>query len=305
MSRRAQFSRFGGPEVLTVVDVQPPHPGQGEVRVKVAAAGINPFDTKIFRGLPTSNPHVVDLPSGNGSDFAGAIDELGADVTELSLGDAVFGSRAFQAQADFVVIRADRVSPIPTGLTIEQAGALDTVGRTAWASVASLGLHSGDVVLVTAAAGGVGSVAAQLAHRNGATVIGSASAENHDFLRSINVIPVEYGDGMIAAVHAIAPDGITAALDNHGNGSVEAALELGAPAARINSIADYAAPQKYGIGAAGASAASIDDIRQLAQLIADGEIILPIDSLYPLERVTEAYERLLAGHLRGKIVLLT
>ena len=305
MSRRVEFSQFGEPDVLTLVEVEPPHPGAGEVRVKVEAVGINPFDAKIFRGKQTSTPHSIELPSGIASDFAGVVDELGEGVSEIELGDAVFGSRAFNAAADFVIIAADRVSPTPDGLPVEQAGSLDTAGRTAWASTGSLGLGADDVVLVTAAAGGVGSLAVQLARRTGATVIGSASVDNHDFLRSLGVIPVEYGAGMVEAVRAVAPGGITAALDNHGNGSVEAALELGAPASRINTIADYAAPAAHGVGSVGASGASINDIRELAQMVADSEIVQPIDSLFPIERVSDAYARLLAGHVRGKIVLLT
>ena len=305
MSRRVEYNRFGGPEVLEIVHVEPPHPTAGEVRVRVLATGINPFDAKVFRGMPTANPQSVKFPVGNGADFAGVIDELGEGVTAVGVGDTVMGSRMYFAQADFVVIAADKASPVPAGMTIEQAGSLDTAGRTAWASVESLHLSPDDVVLVSAAAGGVGVIAVQLARRTGATVIGSAGASNHEFLTNLGVIPVEYGVGFADAVRAIAPQGITAALDNFGHGFVEVALELGAPAARVNTIADYEAPEKYGVGAIGAAGANIDDLRELAQLIADGDVEFPIDSVFPLERVGHAYDRLLAGHLRGKIVLVT
>ena len=305
MSRRVEYNQFGGPEVLQIVRVEPPHPAAGEVRVRVLATAINPFDAKVFRGMPTSNPQSVQFPVGNGADFAGVIDALGEGVSAVGVGDTVMGSRMYFAQADFVVIAANDVSPVPQGMTVEQAGSLDTAGRTAWASVRSLHLGPDDVVLVSAAAGGVGVIAVQLALRTGATVIGSAGASNHEFLKSIGVIPVEYGAGLVDAVRAVAPQGITAALDNFGHGFVEVALELGAPAARVNTIADYDSPGKYGVGAVGAAGASIDDLRQLAQLIADGDVELPIDSVFPLERVAQAYDRLLAGHLRGKIVLVT
>lgn len=305
MSRRVEFSQFGGPEVLRIVDVEPPQPGPGEVRVRVLAAGINPYDSKVFRGMMTSSPADIHFPSGNGNDFAGVVDDLGEGVTTLQRGDRVFGGKASEAQADFLTIPADRISRIPAGLDVEKAGSLDTVGRTAWASTTSLGLGPEDTVLVSAAAGGVGVVAAQLAKRTGATVIGSASTANHDFLSSLGIVPVEYGDGLVAAVRRISPDGITAALDNDGRGTVEAALELGAPAGRVNSIADYAAPGKYGITDIGARHAGLGEIAQLADLVASGEIVFPIDSMFPLERVSEAYTRLIASHLRGKIVLLT
>lgn len=305
MSRRVEYSQFGGPEVLHIVNVPPPHPGPGEVRVKVLAAGINPFDAKVFRGKPTSTKQQVTFPVGNGADFAGVIDESGPGVTAFEVGDGVMGGRAFASQADFVIVAADAVVAVPAGLTMEHAGSLNTVGRTAWASVAAVRPSKDDVILVSAAAGGVGVIAVQLAVRSGATVIGSASESNHDFLRSLGVIPVEYGDGLVEAVTAVAPNGISAALDNFGHGFVEIALELGATAERINTIADYEAPGKFGVSAAGAAAATLDDLRQLAQLVAQGEVDVPIDSVFPLERASEAYSRLLGGHLRGKIVLVT
>lgn len=301
--RRVQFSRIGPPDVLEVVEVDPPHPGRGEVRVRVRAAGINPLDAKIFEGRPTANPHPVTFPSGNGGDFAGSIDELGEGVTGWGLGDPVLGGRQFHAQADFVVVTADRLVRIPDGLDIIQAGALDGVGRTAWATTASLGLGPDDIVFVSAAAGGVGALTAQLARRVGATVIGSASESNHDFLRSIGVIPVTYGPGLAERLRAAAPGRLTAALDNHGRESVDAALELGVSPERINTIADYAAPKLYGVGFVGGSAAGPAQLSELAALIAAGEIVLPIDSVFPVERVSQAYERLIAGHVTGKIVL--
>lgn len=301
--RRVQFDRLGGPEVLEVVEVEPPHPGPGEVRVHVRAAGLNPLDAKIFEGRPTANPHTIEFPSGNGGDFAGSIDELGAGVTSLALGEAVFGGRQFHAQADFVVVSAERLVRTPGGLDVIVAGALDGVGRTAWASTASLSLTPDDVVFVSAAAGGVGVLACQLALRSGATVIGSASEQNHDFLRDLGVIPVRYGPTLIDELRDAAPAGLTAALDNNGRESVDAALAAGAPPNRINTIADYAAPKDYGVGFVGGSAAGPAELEQLAILIAAGEIMLPIDSVFPLERVSEAYERLIAGHVRGKIVL--
>lgn len=305
MSRRVEYSQFGGPEVLHIVEVPPPHPAPGEVRVKVLAAGINPFDAKVFGGMPTSSKQEVKFPLGNGADFAGVIDEAGDGVTGLDVGDCVMGGLAFSSQADFVIIAADKLIATPDGLVIEQAGSLNTAGRTAWASVRSLELGEGDVVLVSAAAGGVGAIAVQLAKRAGATVIGSASAPNHDYLRSLGVIPVEYGDGMTDAVRAAAPKGITAALDNFGHGFVEEAIALGAPANRINTIADYEAPATYGVGAVGAAAATLADLKELANLVAGGLIEVEIDSVFPLERASEAYTRLLKGHLRGKIVLVT
>ena len=303
MSRRVQYSRLGGPEVLEVVEVDPPTPEPGQVRVRVHIAGLNPFDHKVFRGVIAVDPQNAGLPAGVGSDFAGVIDELGVGVSTYSLGDVVFGGRFGQAQADYLVTDATAIALAPSGVTIEQAGSLDIVARTASASVAAIAPTAADTVFVSAAAGGVGVLASQLVARTGARVIGSCGPENVKFLRSIGVEPVFYGDGLIEAIRALAPDGITAALDNHGRASVDAALASGARASRINTIADFKAPADYGVSAVGGSVAGLAELVDVASLVGSGKIIFPIDSTYPLERVREAYERLMAGHLRGKIVL--
>lgn len=301
--RRVQYKSIGGPEVLEVVQAESPHPGPREVRVRVRVAGLNPIDVKLFRAAPTASGHAPELPSGNGFDFAGDVDELGDGVTEWQLGDAVYGQVPSRAQADFVVVAADQLNRKPVELAYEVAGSLSIAGRTAYNSVHSLGLGPDDTVFVSAAAGGVGALAAQLAKRAGATVIGSASAENHDYLRSLGVVPIEYGEGLVEALRAAAPEGVTAALDNHGRASVDAALAAGAPAARVNSIADYAAAEDYGTTAVGGRALHRQGLDGIARLIADGEIDFPIESVFALEAVTEGYERLLGSHGPGKIVL--
>ena len=298
--RRVQYSSIGGPEVLEVVDAEVPHPGEGQVRVRVRAAGLNPLDAKLFRGAPTSSGNSPTLPSGNGHDFAGDIDELGAGVTAFALGDAVYGQMPSGAQADFVAIAADQLSRKPADLPYEVAGALSVAGRTAYNSVTSLNLGPDDTVFVSAAAGGVGALAAQLALRTGATVIGSASPDNHDYLRSLGIVPVAYGDGLAEALTAAH---ITAALDNHGRDSVDAALAAGAPAGRVNSIADYSAAKEYGTTAVGGRALDHAGLDSVAELIASGEVQFPIESVFALEAVGEAYERLLGSHGPGKIVL--
>lgn len=302
MARYVRIDEFGGPQVLKVVHDEQPQAARGEVRVRVRNAGLNPVDWKIFRGGAAAIANHVNPPCGNGNDFAGVIDELGSGVTGFALGDAVFGGRRMYAQADWVVIDATRVIRKPAGLGFEQAGALDIAGRAALASVRSLGLTADDTVLVSAAAGGVGVLAAQLALRTGATVIGTAGPHNHDFLRGLGIIPVAYGEGLVDRVRAVAPR-VTAALDANGPATVDAALELGVVGARINTIAARGHRADAGVMNVGGQAATIGDLAALAELLASGEIVLPIDSVYPLERVREAYEHLMKGHLRGKVVL--
>jgi NADPH:quinone reductase-like Zn-dependent oxidoreductase len=303
MARYVRFDEFGGSEVLRIVnEEQPPQAGPGEVRVRVHSAGLNIVDWKIMNGGPAAARYNAIPPCGNGNDLAGVVDQVGAGVTGFEAGDRVFGGKRMFAQADFVVVDADAILPMPDRLDFDTAGSLDIAGRTAWASVRSLGLGSHDTVLVSAAAGGVGVLASQLALRAGARVVGTASAANHEFLRSIGVIPVEYGEGLVDRLRKVAPH-LTAALDNHGPATIDAALKLGVPGNRINTIASRGHKEDAGITTVGGAEATKEDLAALAGLIASGEIILPIDTVYPLERVREAYEHLARGHLRGKIVL--
>ncbi len=307
MSRFVQFDEYGSAENLKVVNVQPPWPGAGEVRVRVMAIGLNAVDYKALAGGPSVSAFGLTLPSGIGYDFAGFVDEVGAGVTRYTPGDAVFGSKPFEAAADFVIVREDgQLVPKPSALTFEVAGALAVVGRTAMMSVASLELDESDTVLVSAAAGGVGVLVCQLAIRAGATVIGTASLDNHDFLSDLGVIPVEYGEGLAERIREALPDGqpLTAVLDNHGVETIDVAFELDVPVERINTIAAYG-PSARGASRVGGREATNDHLAEVADLIASGELVLPIDSIFPIERAAEAYGRLAGGHVRGKVILVT
>ena len=187
MARYVRIDEFGGPRVLRIEHDEQPQAARGEVRVRVHIAGLNPVDFKIFKGGPAAATYNAVPPCGNGNDFSGVIDQIGAGVTGFAVGDAVFGGKRMHAQADWVVIDASRIVAKPAALPFEQAGALDIAGRTAWASVRSLALTAADTVLVSAAAGGVGVLAAQIALRTGATVIGTASDANHAFLRELGI----------------------------------------------------------------------------------------------------------------------
>lgn len=306
MPRFVQFDEFGSRDYLRLVERERPWPGPGQILVRVMAAGLNPMDYKAYRDERAAAHMGVTLPSGMGQDFAGFVEELGEGVTRFELGQAVLGTAPFAAIADFVVVPEDgQVIAKPDPLTFEAAGSLGVVGRTAMASVRSLDLHERDTVLVSAAAGGVGSLAAQLAVRAGATVIGTAGEENHEFLESLGVIPVEYGEGLADRVRDVLDDDhVTAVLDNHGPDTIEAALELGVPIERVNTIATFG-PDAHGARSVGGAAATNEDLAELADLLAENELVLPIDSIYPIERTVEAYGRLEAGHVRGKIVIVT
>lgn len=303
MARFAEYRSYGGPEVIEVVEADAPVPGPGEVRVRVRAAGLNPVDYMVFGSEQMSAAFGSgSLPGGIGNDFAGVVDALGDGVTGLTLGEGVFGGARGHAVADYTVVPADELERIPAGLSFEVAGALAIAGRTAVASVRQVALTAADTVFVSAAAGGVGILAAQLATKTGATVVGTASEANHEFLRGLGVVPVAYGDGLVDRLRDAAPGGYTAALDNHGQDSVEAALALGIPAARVNSIAAHGFP---GITNVGGALARPGDLLAVAEQLARGELVLPIAVGYPLEETRQAYERLLERHVLGKIVIVT
>ena len=317
MARFARFDRFGPTaEVLRIVHEEPPCPGPGEVRVRVCANGLNPVDYKVFNSAEAGARYGITDPSaggrgtGIGFDFAGEVDELGEGVTRFQIGDAVLGGRRHQAIGDFVIVKAEGTDAERDGVLIEKPAALDfdiagvltVVGRTAIAAIDRVGAGEGDTVLVSAAAGGVGVIAAQLAVLRGATVVGTASEANHDFLRGLGVIPVAYGEGMLDRLRDAAPGGFTAALDNHGPETVDAALALGVPLERINTIAARGHRGAQGVGN---PQATMEQFAQIVRLVAEGRIVVPIDAVYPLERLAEAYERLAGGHVRGKIVVVT
>ncbi|WP_435748260.1 NADP-dependent oxidoreductase [Microbacterium sp. PMB16] len=303
VSRRVVFHRFGGPEVLEIEHRPVPVPAPGEVLVRVAAAGVNPVDWKLFSGQPMHDPYERHLPSGNGYDFSGVIEGLGDEVTGWAIGDRVFGGLRYHAQADHLVIDPTQLVRVPDGLPLVVAGALNVVGRTAMASVESQDIGADDVVLVGGAAGGVGILTAQLCVLRGARVLGTASPRNHALLRRLGIRPLAYGDGLADAVRAAAPAGLTAVLDTVGHGTVDLALSLSVPTDRINTVADYEARARHSVRGVGGASAGVDELAAIARLLADGSIELPIDSVHPLEDARIAYERSIAGHATGKIVI--
>jgi NADPH:quinone reductase-like Zn-dependent oxidoreductase len=305
--RAVRFDEYGGTDVLKVVDVPRPVPAAGEVLVQVKAAGINPGEAKIRNGELHSRWPAT-FPSGEGSDLAGIVAETGPGVTGVAIGDEVIGFTHNRAsQAEYVLVGEHDLTARPAAVPWEQAGALFVAGATAWAAVRAVALAPADVVAVSGAAGGVGSLAVQLARRTGATVLGIASAANHDWLRSHDVIPVAYGDGLAGRLAAAAGQGkVDAFIDTFGGDYVHMALrDLGIGPDRIDTVVFQADTIELGVktegNMAGASAAVL---AELAALIAAGELELPVAATFPLSQVRDAYALLAQGHTRGKIVLL-
>ena len=302
--KAVRFEQYGAVDVLNVVDVPTPAPGPGQVLVQVRAAGINPGEAKIRDGIMHERWPAT-FPSGQGSDLAGVVAALGTGSVALTLGENVIGYTDNRAsQAEYVLVEAAHLAPKPDAVPWEVAGGLCVAGATAYAAVRAVAPGRGDAVVVAGAAGGVGSIAVQLATLAGATVIGLASQANHDWLAAHDVIQVAYGDGVADRIRQAAPK-IDAFIDTQGGDYVQLAMELGVSPERIDTIANFGAVAEYGVKADGnAARASAGTLAQLAGLIAVGQLEVPIAATFPLEDVRDAYRLLARGHVRGKIVLI-
>jgi NADPH:quinone reductase-like Zn-dependent oxidoreductase len=300
--KAVRFDRYGGIEVLQVADVPTPEPSRGEALVKVKAASINPGEAKIREGLLHAMWPAT-FPSGEGSDLAGIVTKVGPGVESFAVGDEVIGFADRRAShAEYVVVEAKNLTIKPAKVPWEVAGSLAIAGSTAYASVRAVSLTRGDTVAVSAAAGGVGSIAVQLATRAGAKVIGIASPANHEWLAAHGVKPEAYGADLAGRLREARID---AFIDTHGGGYVKLAVDLGVSRERIDTIIDFAAAREYGAKTDGSSAAlNASVLGELATLIASGDLEVPIAATFPLTDVRAAFSLLEEGHIRGKIVLL-
>ncbi|WP_335971524.1 NADP-dependent oxidoreductase [Streptomyces sp. CA2R106] len=304
--RAVRFHEYGGIDVLRVEEVPRPAPGAAQLLVEVRAAGIQPGEAHIRQGALHDRWPAV-FPSGQGSDLAGVVVAAGSSARGFRVGDAVLGFTHRRAShAQFVVVDDVNVVAVPDGLGWEVAGSLYVAGTTAYATVFAVDPGPGDTVVVSGAAGGVGSLAVQLARRRGAAVIGLASGRHHAWLRAQGVVPVPYGDGVAERVRQAAAGGrVDAFIDTYGNGYVALAVELGVRPERINTIRDWRAATEIGARTYGeGAAASAVVLGELARLAARGELEVPIARTYPLDQVREAFRQLEEGHTHGKIVLL-
>ncbi|WP_329280159.1 NADP-dependent oxidoreductase [Streptomyces sp. NBC_00691] len=307
------YEEFGGPEVLRhAAGVAVPEPGPGEVRVKVAAVGVNPVDWKRRYGW-VEDFYPTTFPAVPGLEFAGTVDGLGEGVTGLAVGDEVLGWTKTGAYAEYAI--ADIVAPKPAGLSWEAAASLPVAGETAQRVLDLLGVRAGETLFLHGAAGVVGSVGVQLAVAAGVIVIGSASESNHAYLRELGAIPVAYGEGLADRVRAAAPHGVDAVFDAAGHGVLPVAIELlggggpgGGEAAkeRIVTIADVDA-EKHGIvfsGVLGEPAAVRAGLTAHARGAAAGTLAVRLADTLPLKEAARAQELSESGHVRGKLILI-
>lgn len=305
-SRAVQLESFGGPELLRLREVPAPQAGPGQFRVRVTAAGLNPMDWFMTSDADTAARFGLSLPCGFGTDYAGVVDQVGDGVTGFGIGDRVFGGAFSRAIADYVIIDLAGTIAVggdahhtPDGVDDRTAAALSIAGCTAAAALAVVSPGPGDTLLIGGAGGGVGVFTVQLARLAGARVIGTGSATSVDALRALGAEPVAYGDGLVDRIRALAPGGITAAIDLYGTDTVEAARELGVPDARITTIA----AQVAGITPANGANAAPGAIEEIARLVEAGRLRVPIAKTFPVDQIRAAVELQAGRHVHGKVVI--
>lgn len=299
--RAVVFDRFGPPDVLRVAELPDPEPGPGEVRVRVRAAGVQPFDVGVRRGTMPWVP--IHFPQTIGQEYSGVIDRLGAGAgaSGFAVGDAVLGSTMLNGSAELVCVPVAGMVRKPDRLDFPTAAALVAASQTASGALDELAVADGDVLLVHAAAGSVGTVATQLARLRGARVIGTGGPANHDYLRQLGAVPVAYGEGLIEAVRAtgLTP---TVALDAAGGTAIAQSVALGIAPDRVGTIVDDKSAAEHGarVVRAGRSPERLADVIGLA---ARGQLTMPVRA-YPLADVVAAHAAVESRHGRGKVVLI-
>jgi NADPH:quinone reductase-like Zn-dependent oxidoreductase len=297
--KAVRFGRFGGPEVLEIVDLPDPRPGPGQVRIAVRAAGVSVSDAKKRQGL--MDP---ELPQTMGYEAAGVVDELGEGVADVAVGDRVFGLCAeAAAQAELAVL--SYYAPIPPSLGFRGAAALPAAIETATRALDQLGVRNGSTLLVNGASGSIGSAAVQLAVGRGARVIGTASPASHDYLRSLGAEPVAYGEGLAGRVRALAAGGVDVALDVAGSGVLPELIELAGAPEHVVTLADFAGAREHGVRfSSGDAGRAVHVLTEIGELIESGRFSLPVAQTFPLAEVAAAHRAIEDGHVRGKLVLV-
>ena len=294
-----EFQEYGGPDVLQVVDVEAPHAGPGEVRIRVRAAGVNPSDWKRREGQYRAFED-VHFPAGLGVEGAGIVDEVGSGVTNIGLRDAVFGfGESTMAEQAILTHWAKK----PDDVSFEVAAGLPVVSDTATRALDQVGVAEGQRLLVSGAAGGVGTAIIQLARLRGITVIGTASEAKHDYLRELGAIAITYGVELEQRVRKLEPGGVDAAIDVAGSGIIPELIRIVGDPAHVLSVADFSA-EEY--GAKFSHGPPLDPaclFTKMAALCSAGLFKLRIDRIFPLDRAREAQEVSQSGRVTGKLVI--
>lgn len=317
-----EYSRFGNEEVLDLLQIDSTALDVNQVRVEVHAVGLNPIDYKTFEGAKPLRflSFITKLrkpsrwfesksslfPRGVGRDFSGVITEVGNEVSRFSVGDKVFGTMISDpglgtkrgALATEIVLK-------PEMIDMTHAATMGVAFLTVGGAFRRIGLNSRDTVVISAAAGGIGSIAVQYAVAKGATVIGIASKKNAEYLKSLGAIPVSYEENIKKALLSASPTPITKFLDCYGYDYVRLAFSLGLKGTAIGTLVPSPYVMIKGAQFTGPRHSTYDDFSTLAEMVSDGKVQLKIDQVYDfsLKSVREAYRSLKMGHSRGKKVV--
>ncbi|MGH3472469.1 MAG: NADP-dependent oxidoreductase [Nocardioidaceae bacterium] len=298
--RALQYQAYGGPEVLEWGEAPDPHPGEGQIRVAVRAASVNPIDWKGLGGA-LSGGRPMEGTGYLGYDASGVVDEVGAGVSGVAVGDEVFG-RGQNTQAERALL--DSWAAKPSSVDWAVAAAAGVAGETAERVLRLLDVKAGDTVFIDGGAGGVGAVAVQMAVARGARVVASASEANHDYLRQIGANPVLYGDGVAARVRSAAGGGVDAVFDVVGKTPVEELVGLVAEPSQVVSIANNAAAEAGArVTGGGPDSRPMEAMGEVAELLADNKLVIQVQT-FGFDRAAEAYAMSQGGHVRGKLVLV-
>jgi NADPH:quinone reductase-like Zn-dependent oxidoreductase len=296
--KAVRFHNYGGPEVLTVDEVDKPEPGAGQLRIAVKAAGVNPIDWKLRAGYMREFMP-ISLPASVGFDAAGVVDAIGDGVSGVSVGDAVFG-KGSGTMAEYAILAA--WAHKPAALSFEEAAGFPVAVETATRIIDEVGVKPGETLLVSGAAGGVGSAAIQLAAAAGIRTIGTASEPKHAYLRSLGAIPTTYGPGLPGRVTALAPEGVQAALDIAGSGIIADLVAITGDPSRVVSIADFTAAQ-HGAKTSFQDRDATPALVRAAELFNTGTFTLPVERTFPLDQLAAAHELSAQGHVTGRLVI--
>jgi NADPH:quinone reductase-like Zn-dependent oxidoreductase len=295
-----QFRAYGGPEVLEWGEAPEPHAGPGQIRIAVRAASVNPIDWKTIGGALSGGKPMEGI-GYLGYDAAGVVDEVGEEVTGVSVGDELFG-RGRNTQAEYAVL--DSWAAKAPSVDWAVAAAAGVAGETSERGLRLLDVNAGDTLFVDGGAGGVGAVAVQMALARGAKVIASASEANHDYLRELGATPVRYGPGLAERVQAAAGEPVDAVFDVPGKTPVEELISLVPEPSQVVSIANYTAAQAGArVSGGGADSHPMEALALVAELLAQNQLVIKVQT-FPFDRAVEAYRISQSGHVRGKLVLV-
>ena len=295
--KMVSFAEFGGPDVLQLCDAEEPRVGPGQIRIAVRAAGVNQADWRIREGQMQA-AHPIELPAGAGLDAAGLVDVVGDGVEDVEVGDRVFGAGS-ATYAEFAVLTA--WARMPEGLAFEEAAGYPSVVETALRVIDQVGVQANQTLLVSGASGGVGSAVLQIARARGIAVVGTASAENQEYLRSLGAVATTYGEGWAQRVRKIGR--IDAALDLAGSGVIADLVELTGDPRKVVSIADLSAPE-HGVRFSGVAGSTRDALAEAARLISRGQLRMPVARTYTLAEAAAAQIESRAGHTRGRRIIV-